>query len=142
MTVKVEGLDEAITSLNDRIKRIKVVSQAGFWEAGLKIMRAAQLRLRASVITGNLRASGYVRSNMQQVRPEPEKLIGEQSLEIPSDQIPPLGVELGFTAVYALYAHENMEGRAPKFLENVVRENESKIAEIIEKRVEKDGESR
>lgn len=141
MSVRVDGLEEAIDSLNKRIKRVKDISNAGFWEAGLKIMRAAQLRLRASVITGNLRASGYVRNNMTQLRPEPERLLGDKSLEVPSDQLPGIGVELGFTAMYALYVHENMEGRSPKFLEGVIRQNEDDIVRIIERRVEEDGKS-
>lgn len=131
--VRVEGLNEAITDLNKEIKKIENLAQDGLWEAGLKVMASAQKRLRPSVISGNLRASGYVRSNSQVERPMPEKLGGNNEA-IPSNSLPAIGVELGFTAVYALNVHENMEGRAPKFLENALTENKDAIIAIVKKR--------
>jgi len=141
VNVRVEGLEEAVRNLNEKLKGIEDATQAAFWEAGLKIMRATQLRLRASVITGNLRASGYVRCPQDQIRPDPDKLDTSKSEPIPGDALPEVGVELGFTAMYALYAHENMEGRAPKFLESAIRDNEGLIVQIIKERTERDGES-
>ena len=56
--------------------------------------------------------------------------------------MPEIGVEVGFTALYALYAHENMEGRTPKFLEDAITENKARIIEIIKKRTEDAAQSR
>jgi hypothetical protein len=127
-------IDQAIEMINAEIGRIKHVSKAALLEAGLKVMAAAQRRLRASVITGNLRASGYVRTPSEQLRTEPDKLIAGQYSDIPADEIDDLAVEVGFTANYALFAHEAMGGRAPKFLETVVLENRDTIVEIIKQR--------
>ena len=129
--MRVIGLDESIERINDEINRIEKLSMAGLWEAGLKVLRAAQKRLKPSVITGNLRASGYVRSNANTDRPDPANLISSKNEPIPGNRLPEIGLEVGFTANYALYAHENMEGRAPKFLESVIVENEREIIRII-----------
>lgn len=133
--IRVEGLEEAVERLNKQVAKIKGNAQAGLWEAGLKILASAQRKLRASVVTGNLRASGYVRSNVAMERPMPEKL-GVENEPVPSDSLPTIGVELGFTANYALYVHEDMEGRSPKFLEQTILENESNIVAIVKKRAD------
>lgn len=140
--ISVSGIDEALADINTAISEIKEVSRAGLWEAGLGVMNSAQKRLKNSVITGNLRASGYVRNDAQLNRPDQERLNTLMNDPIPSDQIPNIGVEMGFTALYALYAHENMEGRAPKFLENAINENRANIIAIIKKRSEDAAQSR
>ena len=147
--VYIEGLDEALERLDAEIGKIQGLAQAGLWEAGLQTMRASQKRLTAQIyskgsqggyrLTGNLRASGYVRANAATTRPAGDKLIGSQNESVPSDKLPPIGVELGYTAVYALYVHEDMEGRGAKFLENVILENEAEIIEIVKKRSGADG---
>lgn len=147
--VRVEGLEEALERLDREIGQIENLAQAGLWEAGLQVMRASQKRLTAQIyskgsqggyrLTGNLRASGYVRANAETTRPAPDKLIGSQNESVPSDKLPPIGVELGFTAAYALYVHEDMEGRGAKFLEGPILENEAKIIEIVKKRSGADG---
>ena len=136
MSITVSGIDEALADIDKALMNVKGVSQKGLWEAGLKVMNSAQKRLKDSVITGNLRASGYVRSEKTLDRPDESRLIQDKSDPIPSDSIPELGVEMGFTALYALYAHENMEGRAPKFLENAIAENKEAIIQIITKSAE------
>lgn len=134
MTAPEITLDEAMELINREIGKVKGNVQAGIWEAALKIMGAAQKRLRASVITGNLRASGYVRSEAGTERPMPEKLDPDKQNEIPADPLGEIGVELGFTANYAIYVHENMEARTPKFLEGVILENREKIVQIVKER--------
>lgn len=136
MSITVSGIDEALADIEKALMNVKGVSQKGLWEAGLKVMNSAQKRLKDSVITGNLRASGYVRSEKTLNRPDESRLVQDKSDPIPSDSIPELGVEMGFTALYALYAHENMEGRAPKFLENAISENKEAIIQIITKSAE------
>lgn len=134
--MRIEGMEEALREINTAIEGVKEKSQAGFWEAGLKILNKAQQNLRASVVTGNLRASGYARpANGQALRPEPDKLEANQNEPIPGDRIGDLGVEVGFTAVYALNVHENLQGaRTPKYLEKVVTENVDQIVAIIKAR--------
>lgn len=132
--MKAQGLDEAIEHINTEVGKIKGLAVEGLWEAALKMMRSAQQRLRASIVTGNLRASGYVRRQQKTERPNPSALDASKDLGIPSDTLPEIAVELGFTANYALYVHENMNGRSPKFLENVITENENDIIEIVRRR--------
>ena len=134
--INVDGIDEALTDIDKALSGIKNVARAGLWEAGLGVMNSAQKRLKNSVITGNLRASGYVRSSETVRRPDESRINQDMNDPMPSDSIPEIGVEMGFTALYALYAHENMEGRAPKFLENAISENKQNIISIIKKRSE------
>lgn len=133
---RIEGLEAALDEINTAIAGVKDKSQAGFWEAGLKILNKAQHELRGSVVTGNLRASAYARpANGGAVRPDPERLDAGQNEPVPNDHIGDLGVEVGFTAVYALNVHENMEGaRTPKFLERPVLANVDNIIKIIKAR--------
>ena len=140
--IVIEGLDEAIDDINFAVNQIADVSQAALLEASFGVMNSAQKRLKPSVISGNLRASGYVRSSKTSRRPDEQHLDTSKSEPIPTDSIPPIGVELGFTAQYALYAHENMEGRAPKFLENAISENKDRIISIIKERSARAAESR
>lgn len=132
--IYIEGIDEALADIDGAIDNIKGVTRAGLWDAGLQIINSAQKRLKPSVITGNLRASAYVRNSKATTRPDQQHLDTQKSDPVPSDTIPEIGVEMGFTALYALYAHENMNGRAPKFLENAITENKDRIIKIIEKR--------
>ena len=134
--ISIEGIDDALADIDKALGSIKHVAKAGLWEAGLGVMNSAQKRLKDSVITGNLRASGYVRSSATTKRPDESRIKQDMNDPIPSDSIPEIGVEMGFTALYALYAHENMEGRAPKFLENAIAENKQNIISIIKKRSE------
>jgi hypothetical protein len=129
----VSGLDSVFSELNKAIGELEEVTQDGLIEAGLQIQASAQKRLRPSVVTGNLRASAYTRSDEGFVRLDSGGLIPEQCNPDPTTAIK--GVEVGFTAIYAVYAHENIEGnRAPKFLEGAVAENKSAILEIIRRR--------
>ena len=134
LTTKVTGLDEAIDFITEEVERIENAAQSGFWEAGLKILRQAQIALRKSVVTGNLRASGYVRSQNDFERPMPTNLKPSMNMPLPSSPLPGIGIELGFTANYALWVHENMEGRSPKFLESVVVRNKQEIVDIVKRR--------
>jgi hypothetical protein len=132
----VEGLDDALKEINEAVADVKEKSQAGFWEAGLKILNASMKNLKDSVITGNLRASAYARpAKGIPYRPEPDRLDTGQNEPIPGDNIGELGVEIGFTAVYALNVHENIEGaRTPKYLERPVMQNVDNIVRIIKSR--------
>lgn len=138
--MRVEGLEEALAEIDEAIADVKEKSQAGFWEAGLKILNLAMNDLKGSVVTGNLRGSAYARpANGQPHRPDPARLDQDQNEPIPGDRIGELGVEIGFTAVYALNVHENMEATptregnwpTPKYLERPVMRNKDEIVRII-----------
>lgn len=144
ITVDMTGMEEAMKEINEGIEKVEGDIKAGLWEAGLKIMRRSQQHLADSVITGNLRASGYVRSaaelekNPASVSVNRSKGKRKKNLPVPKDQLG-LGVELGFTANYALWAHEYLGGRAPKFLERVIVENKQAIIDIVRERTQADG---
>lgn len=147
--VRVSGIEDALARIDSEVAKIEGLSQAGLWEAGLKIIGAAQKRLTSQIyskgntgnykLTGNLRASAYVRAASSTVRPDASKMVASQNENIPADPLPPIGIELGFTATYALYVHEEMEGRGAKFLEGVIVENEQNIIDIVKKRSGADG---
>lgn len=135
---RLEGVEEVLGNLNREIADIEGDTSAGLWEAGLLIQRASQKRLRDSVVTGNLRASAYTRSASKFRRMNSEDLIPEENVPQPTSRLDKLSIEVGFTAVYALYAHENMEGnRAPKYLEGTLRDNEDNIVEIVRRRAKR-----
>ena len=134
--ITIDGIEEALADIDKVVNDIGDAAKVGLWDAGLQVIGSAQKRLKPSVITGNLRASAYVRNSSSTNRPDEQYLNTQKNEPIPSDQIPNIGVEMGFTALYALYAHENMNGRAPKFLENAISENKERIIKIIKKRAE------
>lgn len=134
MSVQVKGIDEVLKNLNKEIAGIKGRALDGLWDAGLQIQRVAQQELRASVVTGNLRASAYTRKSGQLTRLDDNRLNRKQAHPDPSGKLD--GVEVGLTALYAIYAHENMEGRAPKYLEGPMRRNQKALLEVIRKRAE------
>lgn len=132
---RLEGMEEVLERLNEEAAEIEGDTSEGLWEAGLQIQRSSQKRLQPSIVTGNLRASAYTRAASDFRRMETEDLDPEQNEPVPRTRLAKLSVEVGHTASYALYAHENVEGnRAPKFLENALRENERDIIEIIRRR--------
>jgi len=126
--MSLQGLDEVLNNLNLEINGIKNRSFDGLLEAGLKIEAASNKRAPRDL--GNLVGSSYTRKS----------------------QDGSLSVEVGYTAEYAAYVHENLEmklkgeprasGRGvywgpkgeSKFLEKTVRENERAIVEIVSKR--------
>lgn len=133
--MSVRGLDEVLANLNREIQGIRARSMAGLLEAGLKIEAASNERVPRD--TGNLAASSYTRRA----------------------QDGSLSVEVGYTAAYAVFVHENLEMRLAgeprssgrgvywgpngenKFLEKTLRMNERAIVEIILERARLDQSS-
>ena len=125
MTAKVEGMDKLLLRLNARVQAIEGRTIGGLLAAGLKVQRLSQKRV--PVEYGKLRASAYTR-----------KAMGD-----------PLAVEVGYSASYAVYVHENMEQKLKgdprpsglghycgpngqsKFLESAVRELENEIVKTV-----------
>jgi hypothetical protein len=119
------GIDVDADALNKALRRIARQSveacEAGAYAAGLMIQKEAQDR--TPVEYGNLQGSAYT-------------------------QRIPKGAQVGFTAEYALFVHENMEMKleglprpsglgtywnpgGPKFLERAVSENTQEIMDMI-----------
>jgi hypothetical protein len=125
MSGSVTGLDEILSNLNQQIAGIEGATMAGLYEAGLKIEAASNARAPSEY--GNLRGSSYTRRDL-----------GGS-----------LSVEIGYTAEYAAYVHENLEMKLQgehrpsglgvywgpqgenKFLEKTLRLNEQNIVNII-----------
>lgn len=111
---RVTGLEEVLDNLHEHIAQIKGKTMAGLFEAGLKIERVS--KQRTPVDTGNLKASTFTR-------------------KAPSGA---LNVQIGYTAAYAVFVHEDMEAAhavgQPKFLESALNDNQANILEIIRRR--------
>jgi len=128
----VRGFDEVMRNLNEQINGIKDRSMAGLLEVGLKIEARSNQRVPREY--GNLAASSYTRKAQDEA----------------------IAVEIGYTAEYALYVHEDLEmslkgeprpsglgvywgpNGENKFLEKTIRENTDLIVKIIKKRAELD----
>lgn len=128
---RLKGLDAVIRNLNKEIKRIEGAGMAGLWDAGLQIQAASQRRV--PVDTGNLKGSHYTRAESKLVR-----LDKSGNAPDPQGSVPPHAVEVGATADYALFVHENLEAQhtvgEAKFLERAIDENQGGILEIIRRR--------
>lgn len=85
MSIRVEGVENCLDNLNVEINRIRGRTVAGLLAGGLKIQRESQRRV--PVEYGDLKRSAYTRK-----MPE-------------NDQ----AVEVGYSAAYAIYVHENLE---------------------------------
>lgn len=130
---RVRGFDEVMQNLNAQIGGIKNRSMAGLMEAALKIEAASNTRVPREY--GNLAGSSYTRAA----------------------QDGSLSVEIGYTAGYAVYVHEDLEMKLQgeprpsglgvywgpngenKFLEKTVTLNEKSIVDIVMKRASIDG---
>lgn len=128
MGVRTKGLEQVLKNLNKEIGNVQNRSLAGLFAAGLTIQAEAQRRV--PVEYGNLRGSAYTRKRMK----------GASSGG---------SVEVGFTAAYAIYIHENMEqklkGQArpsglgvywgpngqPKFLESAMVDQRQRVIELV-----------
>jgi len=113
--VDIEGLDEVMANINAEVKNIQGRTSGGLLAGGLIIQRESQKRV--PVRYGFLKGSAYTRKT-------------------PED---PMVVEVGYTAAYAIYVHENLEahhdvGQA-KYLESAARDKQSEVVDAVAKRV-------
>jgi len=131
--VKVIGLERSLKNLNKAIEKIEGASVDGLLAAGLIVQGEAQKIV--PVEFGNLRGSAFTRKAQKKKKTKPS-------------------VEVGFSAAYALYVHENLNqtlkglprppslGKAgigfywgpkgePKYLENALRRNRKRVLKAI-----------
>lgn len=122
---RVKGVDKALNGLNKELRKIEGKTIAGLMAGGLIIQGEAQKRV--PVEYGNLRGSAYTRKSRTNAKK----------------------VEVGFSAAYALFIHENMEqklkGEArpsglgvywgpngqPKFLESAMIDKQQEVLEAV-----------
>ena len=111
--VKVVGVNKVGKSLRRKSKSYRKAYLRGLKKAGLFVQRASQVIV--PVDTGVLKSSAFTRS------------IGSEFLPV---------VIVGYTTIYAIYVHEDLEaqhapGKKAKFLENPIRDNQDKIRAIV-----------
>lgn len=125
MSDNLVGLDKVMSNFNRQVDEIQGRTVKGLYEAGLMIQAGSQKKV--PVEYGFLRASAFTRIK---------------------DKV---NVEVGFSAKYAVYVHENMEQKLkgqprpsglgvywgpqgqPKFLESTVTELSGQLLDIIAK---------
>lgn len=128
MAKNVVGIDKAIANINKKLARVGDVSYGGLLAGGAVVLRDAQLHV--PVEYGTLRQSGYVRKGQRSTRQDPS-------------------VEVGFTASYAIYVHENLQAKwrgqprksgrgvywgpqgEPRFLANALQRNQEEVLELV-----------
>jgi len=112
-TCKLKGLDKAIKALRGRGKTDAVAFERNMKRAGLFLQRESQRVV--PIDTSNLKNSAFTRQ------------VGAGWA---------IDVIVGYTAMYAVYVHENLEarhapGKQAKFLEGPLRVHRQRIIRII-----------
>lgn len=154
---RVSGLSEVLTNLNKSIVQIKGRTMRGLIRAQIAVRRSMdEASPKIPVDTNNLRASYYcITSKGEITEGQAPSFNGDKAAAMAAHHSAMLSqrqgavaaistngreiVEMGFTANYALYVHENMEasfrrpGAGPKFLEDALRRNAREVLQIIAK---------
>ena len=108
------------TGVNEVIKNLRKVKGILAEEIGVNLKRAGLFLQRKSqqivpIDKNNLRPSAFTRSEGKGFKTD---------------------VQVGYTAAYAVYVHENLEarhrpGKSAKYLENPMKQNRDKLLKII-----------
>lgn len=146
---RVLGLETTLASMNKEVRRIKRRTRRGLIKAGFLIQREAQLlcpveygNLKASAftvwggkaeVTKPATAGGFKGPQATRTKTDHEIITRSESAKLRVTKEPQ--VEVGFTAFYAIYVHENMEAKHPvgeaKFLEKAIARNQAQIVKVI-----------
>ncbi len=146
-TAEVSGLDEIIKNLNREVKKIEGNVQKGLTLAGL-VVKGESMK-NTPVDVGNLRASHYLvsgdgtrneeanlrpdRSGNSRVADEHSGHVQEALANARSKNRP--FVEIGLTAFYAEFVHEDLEARhttgGAKYLERAFHENKKRFLDTV-----------
>lgn len=128
---KLRGLDQVMTRLNEEVSTIKGRTLDGLMAGGLIVQGEAQRRV--PVEHGTLRASAYTRKSPRYS----------------------LAIEVGFSAAYAVFVHENMEAKwrgkprrsglgvywgpagEPRYLANAVTAKHAEVVSVVASRAKK-----
>lgn len=117
--MKVKGLENVLKNFNKKLKEIENVTEDSIRDVALDLLGKA--KERAPIDTGDLRGSGFAEFT-------------ESSTEY--------AAKVGFTETYALAQHEDLtfkhpQGGEAKYLENPLKENESKYLQHIRNKARK-----
>ena len=136
MAKQFTGIEQTLENLNKEIKGVEGRTMAGLLAAGLKDVQAPSQK-KVPVEYGKMRASAYTR-----------KASGRDA-QTGRFTSGPLAVDVGYSAGYALFVHENLEQKLkgkprasglgvywgpdgePKFLERAVTENQDAIVKTV-----------
>lgn len=145
-----QSLDRVITNLNKEISKINGNVQNGL-TLGMLMVKADSMSA-TPVDTGNLRGSHYLVSgdgkvdrsstfvtkkskSGERVSKEHEDHIRSASSNAQSKKGP--FCEIGCTAFYAVYVHENLEAKhvtgKAKFMEDAIKSNYSKLLDAVKR---------
>jgi len=133
--LRVIDLDKALASLQRDMMRVPQLTLKGLIKGGFIIQRQAQKL--TPIDTGNLRASAFTIWAMKtdveapnfrgekgrEMDMQHEKVIRQEKSKMSTNPLKP-EVEVGYTAAYAIFVHENLDARhkvgQAKFLEAAV----------------------
>lgn len=159
MSIRIEGLDQAVKTLNEKVKEIHNKTRGGLYKAALVIKKEAILL--TPVVTGNLRGSSFVLS-VDSLEVTQKSFKGENEAAVYSSTQEAINearqivnanesqnrcvVAIGYGAFYAGYIHENPNaGRSGrpgastvgqwKFLQQAIQANVDSIIMAIKEEI-------
>ena len=154
--IRVEGLDKVMKQLDDKVRKVRFQTKKGLIRAGLFIQGEAQKRVPVDL--ANLKASAFTVWGDKSIEMKPFKedkggkmskdhvsVVGTEASKLSTyNAIPmtPFMVEVGFSAFYALYVHEDMQAKHPnggeaKYLQKAVSENRETILKLVKEEISK-----
>ena len=118
-----DGISEVLSNLNKELAKIEGASLDGLVLAALEVQADAQKL--TPVVTGNLQNSAYVLSSKKTVLGSQAEATAEAASRLAREKAEvenELAVNVGFTAMYAPFVHENPRagktgGKSPKGIE-------------------------
>ena len=149
--IRVKGLDKTLVKLNKEMKSIRFKTKKGLINAGFLVQRASQKivprdysNLAASAFTVWGPESTIVRGAGGKSFKGPQagamssdhnRIVSQEKMSLPKGDINPQ-VEVGFSAYYALYVHEDLNakhksGKEAKFLQRALERNYGRILSIV-----------
>lgn len=119
--IRVIGLENVLSTLNNQITKIPFRTLKGMIAAGLTVQRRAQKLTPINL--GNLKASAFTTwktkrggtggnfkgDNASEMKQEKEEVMTKSKAGLNSNAFSYPQVEVGFTANYAIYVHEDLE---------------------------------
>lgn len=149
--------------LRSALDKIESASKQGLIKGGLLILRESQKTVPVDL--GNLRASGYVlwdtsssgtkkqfkskrgkkeasKQVVTRLMNDRQKIISEHQAALRLASKKKIIVEVGYTAFYAVFVHEDMnashtKGQRAKYLQRAIQENSRRVFRIVAEEAKK-----
>lgn len=145
--IRVTGLNQTLANLNKEMKKIRFKNKKGLIQAGMLVKRESQrivprdlsnLAASAFIVWGPsapATAGNFTGKEADRMEADHVGITNQEKMSLPAGDINPV-VEVGFSAYYALYVHENMKarhnkGKEPKFLQSAIDRNQGQILKIV-----------